>query len=61
MYLNLTIISISIHFLDHIHDKKLRQIFEASAILLLSSVKTRPGFFNLFPFLGKLILNNYNI
>ena len=47
--------------LAHIHNKWLRQFFEASASLLLSSVNTRPGFFNLFPFLGKLFLNNYNI
>ena len=47
--------------LAHIHNKILRQIFENSAISLFSSVNICPGFFNLSPFLGKLVLNSYNI
>ena len=47
--------------LTHIQNKILRQIFQASAISSLSSVNTRPGFFNLSPFLGKLVLNSENI
>ena len=38
--------------LARIHNKRLRQIFEAFAILLLSSTNTHPEFFNLSPFLG---------
>ena len=34
--------------LARIHSKRLRQIFEAGAILLLPSVNTRPVFFNRF-------------
>ena len=41
-----------------IHNKRLKQIFEACAISLLSSVNTRPEFFN-FQSLGKLVLNGY--
>ena len=44
-----------------IHNKRLRQIFEASAISPLSSVNICSEFFNLSPFLGKLVLNSYNI
>ena len=47
--------------LAHIHDNRSRQIFEAIAISILSSVNTRPRFFNLSLFLGKLVLNSYNI
>ena len=47
--------------LAHVFFKRLRKILETSAISLLSSVNLRPGFFNLYPFLGKLILNSYNI
>ena len=46
--------------LTHIHNKRLRQIFEAIAISLVSSVNSRPRFFNLSPFLGKLVVNGYN-
>ena len=38
--------------LAHIHNKRLRQIFEARAISLLCSVNSHSGFFNFF--LGKL-------
>ena len=38
--------------LAHIHNKRSRQIFEASAISLLLFVNTQHGFFNLSPFLG---------
>ena len=44
-----------------IHVKRLGQICEASAILLLSAVYIRPEFFNLSRFLGYLLLNIYNI
>ena len=47
--------------LAHIHNKRLRQIFEASTNLLLSSVNNRPSFFNQSPFFGKLVLNSNNI
>ena len=45
--------------LAHIHNKRLRKIFKASSISLLSSVNTGPGFFNLSPFFT-LILKSYN-
>ena len=47
--------------LAHIHNKKSTQIFEASDISLLSSINSRPRFYNLSPFLGKFALNSYNI
>ena len=42
--------------LIHIHNKIWDKLLKP-AISLLPSVNTRPGFFNLSPFLGKLILN----
>ena len=47
--------------LTHIHYKRLRQIFEVSDILLLSSINSHPNFFHLSSFFGKLVLNSYNI
>ena len=42
----------------HIHNRRLRQIFKATANFTFN---TRPEFFNLSPFLGKLVSNSYNI
>ena len=47
--------------LAYIHNKKLRKICKAGVILLSSSLNTRPGHFNLSPFLSKLILISYKI
>ena len=47
--------------LAHIHNKRLRQIFEANNISLISSVNTPPGFFNVSLFFGRLVLNCDNI
>ena len=43
-----------------IHNKSQRQIFEAAAISFFNSLNTRPGFYNIFPYLSKSILNSYN-
>ena len=43
------------------HNKNLRRIFEAAAISFLNSLNTRPGFYNISPYLSKRILNSYNI
>ena len=51
----------SAKMLTHIHNKNLRRIFEAAAISFLSSLNTRPGFYNISPYLSKHILNSYNI
>ena len=51
----------SAKMLTYIHNKNLRRIFEAAAILFLSSLNTRPGFYNISPYLSKHILNSYNI
>ena len=62
MYHNLITTSISIlQMLIYIHNKRLRRIFEAVAILLCNSLNTRPGFYNISPYLSKSILNCYNI
>ena len=42
-----------------IHLKRLRRIFEAAAISLCNSLNTRPGFYNISPYLGKSILNSH--
>ena len=47
--------------LTYIHNKNLRRIFEATAISFLNSLNTRPGFYDISPYLSKYILNNYNI
>ena len=51
----------SAKMLTYIHNKNLRRIFEAAAISFLSSLNTRPGFYNISPYLSKHILNSYNI
>ena len=51
----------SAKMLIYIHYKRLRQIFEAGAISIFNSVNTRPGFYNISPYLSKSILNRYNI
>ena len=51
----------SAKMLTYIHNKNLRQIFEAAAISFLNSLNTRPGFYNISPYLSKHILNSYNI
>ena len=47
--------------LIYIHNKRLRQIFKVAAISLCNSLNTRPGFYNISPYLSKSILNSYNI
>ena len=47
--------------LTYIHNKNLLRIFEDAAISFLNSLNTRPGFYNISPFLSKNILNSYNI
>ena len=47
--------------LIYIHNKKLRQIVEAGATSLSNSLNTRPGFYNISPYLNKSILNSCNI
>ena len=47
--------------LIYIHNKSLRRIFEAAAISLFNFLNTRPGFYNISPYLSKSILNSYNI
>ena len=39
----------SAKMLTYIHNKNLRRIFEAAAISFLSSLNTRPGFYNISP------------
>ena len=51
----------SAKMLTYIHNKNLRRIFEAAAISFLNSLNTRPGFYNISPYLSKHILNSYNI
>ena len=46
--------------LIYLHDKSLRRIFESTAISLFNSLNTRPGFYNMSPYLSKSILNSYN-
>ena len=50
----------SAKMLIYIH-KRLRRIFEAGAISLSKSLNTRPGFYTISPYMGKSILNCYNI
>ena len=45
----------------YIHDKSLRQIFEAAAISFFNYLNTRPGFDNISSYLSKSILNSYNM
>ena len=47
--------------LIYIHNKSLRRIFEATAISLFNPLNTRPGFYDISPYLSKSILNSYNI
>ena len=51
----------SAKMLIYIHNKSLRWIFEAAAISFFNSLNTRPGFYNISPYLSKSILNSYNI
>ena len=51
----------SVKMLIYIHNKRLRRIFKAAAISLFNSLNTRPGFYNISPYLNKSILNRYNI
>ena len=51
----------SAKMVTYIHNKNLRRIFEAAAISFLNSLNTRPGFYNISPYLSKHILNSYNI
>ena len=54
-------ISISAKMLIYIHNKSLRRIFEAAAISPFNFLNTRPGFYNISPYLSKSILNSYSI
>ena len=47
--------------LIYIHNKKIRQFFEACAIQLCNSLNTCPGSYNISPYLNISILNSYNI
>ena len=47
--------------LIYINNKSLRRIFEAAAISFFYSLNTRPGFYNISPYLSKYILNSDNI
>ena len=47
--------------LIYFHNKCLRRIFEAAAFPLFNSLNTRPGFYNISPYLSKYILNSHNI
>ena len=51
----------SAKMLTYIHNKNLRRIFQAAAISFFNSLNTRPGFYNISPYLSKHILNSYNI
>ena len=48
----------SAKMLTYIYNKNLRRIFEAAAISFLNSLNTRPGFYNISPYLSKHILNS---
>ena len=48
----------SAKILIYIHNKSLRRIFEAAAISLFNPINTRPGFYNISPYLSKFILNS---
>ena len=45
----------SAKMLIYIHNKSLRRIFEATVISLFNSLNTRPGFYNISPYLSKSI------
>ena len=47
--------------LIYIHNNSQRRIFEAAAISFFNSLNTRPGFYNISPYLSKYILNSYSI
>ena len=47
--------------LIYIYNKSLRRIFKAAAISLYNTLNTRPGFYNISPYLSYSILNSYNI
>ena len=51
-FLNLIITFNSTKMLIYIHNERLRWIFEAGAISLCNSVNTRPGFYNISPYLS---------
>ena len=51
----------SAKMVTYIHNKNLTRIFEVVAISFLNSLDTRPGFYNIFPYLSKHILKSYNI
>ena len=51
----------SAKMLIYIHNKSLWRIFEAAAISFFNSLNTRPGFYNISPYLIKSILDSYNI
>ena len=51
----------SAKMLIYIHNKRLRRIFEVSAISLCNSINTSSSFYNISPYLSKSILNCYNI
>ena len=50
----------SAKMLIYIHNKRLRRIVEATAILLGNFLDTRPSFYNIYPYLSKSI-NKRNI
>lgn len=47
----------SVEILKYIHNKNLRRIYEAGIISTSRTVNTRPGFFNISPFLASLMLD----
>ena len=51
----------SAKMLIYIHNKGPRWIFKATAISLCNSLNIRPSFYNISPYLGKSILNSYDI
>ena len=51
----------SAKILIYIHNKSLRQIFEAAAISFSNSLNTRPGFYHISHYLNGSLLNSYTI
>ena len=51
----------SAKMLIYTHNKRLKPIFQTVAVSLCNSLNTRPGFYNISPYLSKSILNCYNI
>ena len=49
----------SAKMLIYIHNKSLRRIFEAAAILLIYSLNTRPGFYVLHLIISRLFCTDY--